>query len=260
MMKRVAMLVLLLMLSRAGPVLAQTAFDPFGAAKIDGRSGAQVPVDRTFLDENGNPVTLRDLADGKPLLLVPVQHRCPNLCGVTLAGVRDAIAAQKLLPGQDFVTVAFGIDSREGPTAAQADLDALGQRGPGGRPSGIHALTGTAEAIRAVTDAIGYHYAWDERIGQYAHAAGTAVLTPKGRLSGWLYGIAPSPDELERALRSAREEQPVRWSEALLLLCYHYDPVTGRYTLAVQRILKAAAALTVAVLGLYIVQQWRRRA
>jgi protein SCO1/2 len=243
-----------------GTALAQTGFDPFGAARIDERLGARVPLDAVFRDSSGRAATLRAIAGGKPILLVPVLHQCPNLCGVTLAGVGDAIAAQKLRPGTDFVVVAFGIDPKEGPAAAADDLARMRARAPAGKLTGVYALTGAQSAIRAVTDAIGYRYAWDPRIRQYAHAAATAVITPEGRLSGWLYGLTPRPADLEQAIGAAGVERSGRWGEALLLLCYHYDPATGRYTPAIEKILRFAGALTVAALAVLLFGLRRKRA
>lgn len=230
-------------------------FDPFGEAGIDDRQGARAPVDAPLTDAQGLPTTLRALGGGKPILLVPVLHNCPNICGVTLAGVADAIAAQPLKPGKDFVLVAFGIDPKEGPKAAADDLARLRAR-EGVQLPGVSALTGSADAIHAVTRAIGYRYAWDERIGQYAHVAATAVLTPEGRLAGWLYGITPKPADLTRALTDARGGQPGSWGERLLLLCFHYDPETGRYTASIEKALRIAGVLTVLGIGLLV---WRLR-
>lgn len=247
-------LTFLLALLVTSAAVAQSGFDPFGEARIDRRPDARVPMDAPFLDARGRRTSLRALAAGKPLLLVPVLHHCPNICGVTLAGVAEAIAGQTLRPGRDFALVALGIDPREGPQAARDDLARIKQH------AGVHALTGQREAIRSVTDAIGYHYAWDERIGQYAHAAATAVISPDGRLTGWLYGLAPRPADLEGALRAARSEQSGSFGEALLLLCYHYDPATGRYTPAIEKILRLAAGFTVAGIGLLIFRLRRRAA
>lgn len=244
--------ILLAALLAASPAGAQAGFDPFGEARIDGKGGARVPIDVPFLDARGRRTSLRALAAGKPLLLVPVLHHCPNICGATLAGVAQAVASQKLRPGRDFTLVAFGIDPREGPQAARDDLVQIKAR------DGVYALTGQRKAIRSVTDAIGYHYAWNDRIGQYAHAAATAVISPDGRLTGWLYGLTPRPIDLERALRAARSGQSGSFGEALLLLCYHYDPATGHYTPAIEKILRLAGGITVAGLGLLIFHLRRR--
>jgi protein SCO1/2 len=249
---RPALLALALALLIATPAHAQAGFDPFGEAGIDDRPGARIPIDAPLVDSHGRPTTLRALGGGKPMLLVPVVHNCPNICGVTLSGVADAIAAQKLRPGRDFALVAFGIDPRERPEDAANDLARFDARSK--FPAA--ALTGSAEAIHSVTRAIGYRYAWDERIGQYAHVAATAVLTPEGRLAGWLYGLTPRPADITQALADATQGKPATWGEKLLLLCFHYDPETGRYTASIEKALRIAGVLTVLALGVLL---WRMR-
>lgn len=236
------------------------AFDPFQAAGIDPRLGARIPLDGTFREADGRAVSLGGLADGKPLVLVPVLHRCPNICGVTLAGLAQAIAAQRLRPGRDFTLVAFGIDPREGPAEAAADLADLRRAFPALPADGIHALTGTGEQIRAVTDALGYRYAWDDRIGQYAHVAAVAILRPDGTLNHWLYGLAPAPDALERAVDEAAQGQAGDWGQRMLLLCFHYDPMTGRNGPLIWTLLRTLGALVALGGGGWIAWSlWRGR-
>jgi protein SCO1/2 len=228
------------------------AFDPFQQAGIDARPGAQVPLDLPFRDEAGAPVTLRALAQGKPILLAPVLHDCPNICGVTLAGLARAVHAQSLVPGRDFTIVAFGIDPREGPQTAAASLDKLHREFPALPAESIHGLTGTATDIAAVTGALGYRYAWDEAIGQYAHLAAVAVLTPDGRLAHWLYGLAPDPTDLKLALVEAGDGRIGGWGDQLLLLCYHYDPQTGTYGPVIWTALRVGGGLTAAAGAAFI--------
>jgi protein SCO1/2 len=219
------------------------AFDPFQAAGIDPRLGASIPLDGTFREVDGRAVSLSELAAGRPLVLVPVLLRCPNICGATLASLAQAIAAQHRRPGRDFTLVAFGIDPREGPAEAGADLTDLRRSFPALPADGIHALTGTQDQIRAVTDALGYRYAWDERIRQYAHVAAVAVLRPDGTLNHWLYGLAPAPNELERAVDEAAQRQVSDWGQRILLLCFHYDPMTGRNGPLIWTLLRTLGAL-----------------
>jgi protein SCO1/2 len=233
----------LLFLLSAGPALA---FDPFGEAGIDRHPGARVPLDLAFRDESGAPVTLRQLGRDRPIVLAPVLHRCPNICGVTLAGLAQAIRAQDYLAGRDFAVVALGIDPREGPQAARTALEDLERRFPFLSAADMHALTGSADAIAAVTHALGYRYAWDERIGQYAHIAAVAVLTADGRLARWLYGVQPQAGDLELALTEAGEGRLGSWGDQILLLCYHYDPETGRYGSLVWWLLRLGGGITAA--------------
>lgn len=238
-MRRMLLVMLLIASHRA------FAFDPFKEAGIDRHPGAQVPLDRSFLDEAGRPTTLKDLGDGKPVLLVPVLHNCPNICGITLSGLAQAVRAQGFKPGEDFAVIAFGIDPKEGPKDSHASLVDLRKAFPAfGRQ--VHAVTGRAEDVHAVTDALGYRYAWDDRIGQYAHVAASAVLTSDGKLTRWLYGLAPDPTDLRLALTEAGRGQIGDWRDQLILLCYHYDPETGRYGPLVWTLLRLGGGLTVA--------------
>lgn len=236
--------------------VAAAPFDPFGEATIEERLGAAVPMQAPLRDQSGHAVTLAALASGKPLLLVPVLHNCPNICGVTLAGLAHAIDGQSRVVGRDFNVVAFGIDPKEGPADARANLQRLQDKAP---IAPIAAVTGSASSVRAVTDAIGYRYAWDPRIGQYAHAAAIAVLTPDGRLSSWLYGIAPRPADLTRAVDVARRNDSGDLIDRLILLCYHFDPAIGRYSLLIGRVVRIAGLATVALLALLLFMLGRRR-
>jgi protein SCO1/2 len=237
------------------------AFDPFQKAGIDHKPGAQIPLDTSFDDETGRSMTLREAAAGKPVLLAPVMHRCPNLCGLTLAGLGEAVQIQKFVAGRDFSLVAFGLDPREGPGEASASINELRQAFPALK-EGVHGLTGTAYDIAAVLKPLGYRYAWDNDLNQYAHIAAVAVITPDGRLSRWLYGITPDPLDVRLALTEAGQGKLGSWTDQLLLLCYHYDPQTGRYGTLIWTLLRIAGGGTMAVglgwIGLALLRERRR--
>ncbi|MCO6187781.1 SCO family protein [Rhizobium sp. L1K21] len=245
-MMRISHILICLFLA-ATPAVAN--FNPFDKAGIDQKENAHVPMDRVFTDAGGEPVTLGQLGGGKPIVLVPVLHHCLNICGVTLGGLMSAIEAQAFKPGEDFVLVAFGIDPDEGPAAARDDLDALRKRFPDMSFEGIHALTGDQKPVFEAMDALGYRYGYDETIEQYAHVAATAVLTSDGTLSRWLYGLSPQPNDLKLALTEAGRGEIGNWTDQLLLLCYHYDPVTGQYGSIVQIALKVSGGLFVVGAG-----------
>ena len=252
---------LALCLALACLALPAAAFDALRDARIDPRPDAAAPLGVPFLDEAGRPVTLAALGAGRPIVLAPVLHACPTLCDVTLAGLGQAIAALPLRPDRDFALVAFGIDPRETPADAAAALARLRAAVP--ETAGAHALTGTAPAVAAVTDALGYHAAPDPEGGGIAHIAAVAVLAPDGRLAAWLPGVGLDPADLRRALGEAGKGRLGRWSDRLLLLCFHYDPRTGRVDALATTALRAAGIATVAagalLVGLALRAERRRR-
>lgn len=248
-------LLLWMILSCAG---AARAFDPLTAAGIDLRPDARIPVDRVFQDQAGRATSLRRLVNGKPVLLVPVQYNCPNICGVTLAGLMQAITAQKIRPGIDFALVTVSIDPRETPQDARNLLARLSSEFPKIPKDAVHGLTGADADITALSDALGYRYAWDPALRQFDHVAAVAVLTPDGRLGNWLYGVAPEPRDVQLALTAAGAGQVGRWTDQLLLLCYHYDPATGRYTPIVWTVLRVCAAGAVIGVLLWVGGAWLR--
>lgn len=246
---------LFLVLLVAGIVLAGAAvppFDPFKETAIDAPPGAKVPMGERFSDEDGRSVTLAQIGKGKPILLVPVLHDCPNICEVTLEGLAQAIGAQPFRPGSDFTLVAFGIDARETPASARRSLQHLAKAFPFLAGGGVHGLTGSEAAIRTVTDALGYRFAFNPEINQIAHLSATAVLTADGRLSRWLYGLAPEPTSLRLGLTEAGEGKIGGLTEKFLLLCYHYDPITGRYGTVAWTLLRASGAGTALALATFI--------
>jgi protein SCO1/2 len=184
-------------------------FDPNGVARIEPPKDARAPLDGAFSDQRGRPVTLRALAQGRPIVLVPVQYRCPTLCGLTLAGVDRAAVRQS----GGFLLAALGIDPHEGPAVAAETTARL--------EAPIVALTGPEAVARAVTSALGFRYAWDPRSRQYAHISAAAVLKPDGTLARWLPGPQIDPAGLTAALDQARGQASPPLPEQLFLLCYH---------------------------------------
>jgi protein SCO1/2 len=245
-----------LWLAAAVAAHADAPFNPASLASVSAPPFARAPMDLAFTDQHGRVVTLGQLAAGRPLVLAPVQHDCRNLCGLTLEDLRTSLASLPLRAGADFSVVAFGIDPREAPADAAHSAARLG----GPDAPGVEALVGSASSEAAVTQALGYRYTWMPAIGQYAHMAAVAVLAPDGRLVRWLPGLGIKPAELNAALADARRGDTPGISDEIRLLCFHFDPSTGRYTLAIWRLIQwaagGAAALIAGGVGLAL---WRER-
>lgn len=221
--------------------------------------GAALPVDAALSDATGRPTSLAELANGKPLILIFFYARCPMLCPETFNGVLRALRGISLRPGVDYRVVSASFDPLDGAAAARAEQRLVARLWSGAPASSWTFVTGAGSVAR-LASAAGYTTLFDASSGQYAHAAGFVVLTPDGRVSRPFYGVEFSPNDLRMALLEAAGGRIGRWSDRLLFFCYHYDPSTGRYGVAIMRVLRATGFVTLlGVAGLILALSRIRR-
>jgi protein SCO1/2 len=226
---------------------------------IDQKLNAQVPLDIRLRDESGAAVQLRDLVQDKPIILNLVYYECPMLCNMTMDGQVRSLTELSLDAGEDFTALTVSFDPRENhELAAEAKRTALKRYGRDHANRGWRFLTGDEAETRRLADAVGFRYKFDATTGQYAHAAGLVVLTPDGTVSRYLYGVEFPPRDLRLALVEASDGNIGSPTDQVLLLCYHYDPTTGKYGLAIMNLLRLAGLVTVIGMGTAIVVMIRR--
>jgi protein SCO1 len=213
-----------------------------------------------FKDETGRTVALRDyFKSSKPIILSLVFYKCPMLCNQILTGLLASLRAQSFDVGKEFEVLTVSFDPRETPEmAAEKKMDYVGRYNRPGAEKGWHFLTGDQESITRLTDAVGFHYNYDEKTNQFAHASGIMVLTPEGRLSRYFYGIEYFPKDLRLGLIEASDNKIGSVVDQLLLYCYHYDPATGRYGPVVMNIMRLGGVATVLGIGALILILRRR--
>ncbi len=229
---------------------------------IEQKLGAQMPMDVEFKDEDGKTVKLGSYFNtGRPVIIAFVYYECPMLCNQVLNGLSGSLKGITFDAGKDFDVVAISFDARENdkPDLAKNKKAAYVERyGRAGAENGWHFLTGTQESIDKATAAAGFSYKWDEKSGQFAHAAGVMIATPEGKLSRYLYGIDYSPKDIKFGIMESNENKVGTAAEQLLLYCYHYDPSTGKYGLAILRVMRVGGVLTLALMGVMGFVFWRR--
>jgi protein SCO1/2 len=184
------------------------------------------------------------------VILQLVYFKCPMLCNLSMQGVVTSLRGVSLDPTRDFTLITVSFDPHEGPElAAAAKRTAVHRYGKPQAAARWHFLTGDEAQIKQLADAVGFRYRYDEPTAQYVHAAGLMVLTPQGRVSRYLLGVDYAPRDLQLALVEAAGGKIGSLSDQVLLLCYQYDPLAGRYGLVIQRVLRAAGIATVLALG-----------
>jgi protein SCO1/2 len=244
------------------PASPSTQPDILKDVGIDQKLGAQVPTDLVFRDESGAEVKLGDYfaRTNRPIILTLVYYKCPMLCTMVLNEVvRTMNGLSALTAGKDFDVLSVSFDPRETPQLAAAKRQQyLHEYGSRGALGGWHFLVGNEDSIKRLTDAVGFRYAWDPKFEQYAHASGLMILTPDGKVSRYFYGLDYAVRDIRLSLVEASSGKIGTAVEAVMLYCFHYDPSTGKYSLAITNLLKVAAALTLAILGSYLFVNFRR--
>jgi protein SCO1/2 len=231
--KALAVALILVLVAHPGTASAhELSRDQLRGVTFEQKLGNRVPLDLAFRDQDGQPVTLRDFFDMRPVLLTLNYFHCNNLCPLELDGLMSGLNGLSFTPGNEFLVLTVSIDSRDGPAEA-SDARARALRGFDKRHAadGWRALTtDRQDTIDQLAQSVGFHYVYDPQEDEFAHPTGAVVLTSDGRVSRYLYGLDFSATDLRLALVDAAAGSIGTLLDRALLVCYHYDPLTGRYT------------------------------
>ena len=244
---------LLLLLAAAAPAAAQS---PFTAEQLSDLSfhqhpGAALPLATPLTDEAGKQVSLGSFFNNdRPVLLVLDYLHCKTLCGFVLSDLAQSLDRVPLTAGKDFEVLAISIDPHDGPADSKAARTQYLARTA--HPGGWHFLTSDDADIHRIAAAIGFPYLYDPGAAQYAHPAGITIAAPDGIIARYILGVDYTPLDLRLALTEASHGTISSPATALLLLCYCYDPATGRYSAQINTAMRVLGGASVLGLALMI--------
>jgi protein SCO1/2 len=222
---------------------------------IDEKLGATIDLKQPLRGEDGSPVTLAGLVD-KPTLLTLNYFGCPGLCTAQLQGVVDVLNRTRAVPGKDFQVVTVSFDPRDTPEiATQKRLNYFQEFT---RPVPLPAwrfLTGGQSATKALADAVGFRF--KAQNADFIHPAAIIVLSPRGQVTRYLYGVSYLPADLEMAVQEAAQGQARPTINRILSICFSYDPTGRRYVFQFTRV--AALLTLVAAAGFVLVLKRRAK-
>lgn len=227
--------------SLAGEPLQQS--DPPTPGHFRQNLGARLPLGALFQDERGETRELGSFFDNGPVLLVLGYYHCPRLCSTVMAGVLQSVQDLSL----PYSVVAVSIDPRETPDIA-ARQHAFYVSTDAQNGNALHLLTGQNAAIADLTRLAGFAWRYDAASDQYTHPAGFMIVSPEGRISRYFPGVRFDRRDVRLALIEASEDRTGTLAERITLLCSHYDPVQGRYSLAVMQLVRVFSALLLLIM------------
>jgi protein SCO1 len=233
------------------PALVNVGFDP--------QLNAQTPLDVPFVDEYGQPATLREYTGSKPVVLAFVYFTCPMLCSQVEQALVGTLKMISFNPGSDYDVVFISFDPNDTPDAAlRKKHEALSRFARPATEAGWHFLTGKRESIDAVTKAANFRFSYDPKTQLFGHASGILVLTPDGRISRYFFGVDYPPNHVRLGLVDASAGKIGTPVDHLLLFCYQYDPTRARYSATILTVLRMGAVVTMLCLAIGFVI-FRRR-
>jgi len=241
-------------------MLLQNPDSVLTAIGIDQKLDAVIDPATQFRDENGESVNVGHYLGNKPIILTPVYYECPMLCSMQLNGLVKALRVMPFTAGKEFQIVTFSIDPKEMPEQAlEKKRHYVHDYARAEAGQGWHFLTGTPESIQKLTGEVGFRYMYDTYTKQWAHTSGLVVLTSEGRVSQYFYGIEYDPRALRYSLIAASNGKIGSVVDHVLMYCFQYDATTGKYSLAIMRVIRAAGITTILALVSFMVVGSRKK-
>lgn len=258
-----ALVVTLLSVALVAPGMAQESGQmrrEFDGVRIDEKLGETIPLDLTFRNEAGETVPLQQYFDGeRPVMLTLNYYDCPMLCPMVLDEYTRTLKNIDWVPGNQFEAVTVSFDPSETPAIARKQkkgyVNALNKPGA---ENGWHFLTGDQASIKALTDAVGYHYRKVEDTGEYAHPTAVIFLSGTGKVTRYIYGMEIPPEDTRKALVEASNGTVGNVMDQIRLYCYQFDPNANSYTADAFAIMRLGGILATILLGGALFVFWRR--
>jgi len=224
---------------------------------IDEKLGQFIPLDLTFYDENGNPVSLRQLIHA-PIILAPVFYRCPNVCSFLLFNLTGVINRLPSEPGKEYQVLTFSFDETEKPDLAlekkKMYLKMIEKPFP---KDAWKFLTGDKENIHKLTDAIGFHFKKQGK--DFLHPVSLVILSPDGKITRYMYGTEFLPFDLKMALLEASEGRVGPTLSKVLRFCFSYDPKGRKYVFNTLKVTGIVTLLFALSLILFLVFKGKKK-
>jgi protein SCO1 len=193
---------------------------------------------------------------GKPLLLTLNYYGCGTLCSVQLNQVLEGLKGLSGRKPDDFSVLTVSFDKNDtAEVALERELGmAAALKDRGFRWSFTVA---SQDVIDTLTSSVGFQYKYDDETKQFAHSAAVFFLSPDGTLTRYLYGVNYSPRDMNFSILDAGLGKVGSTAEKLILRCFHFDIMSGKYTPFALNTVRTVSILCALVLFGFMFRLWR---
>jgi protein SCO1 len=218
------------------------AFDGLGLTEM---LGAKLPLATPFRDQDGKLVVLGDyFKDDLPTILTFNYSDCPMLCSLQLGALATALPQIDFAPGKQFKIVTIDLEPKEAPRRARETRQKyIDRMPPDRREAAARGWTflvardpSDASSIKAVADAVGFHYKYVPERAEYAHPAALIFVSARGMVTRYVGGTDYPPDVMRASIVLAGLSETAT-SSGFIMNCFHYEPGNhGRIAVVAMRI------------------------
>jgi len=214
-----------------GNVNKDSQVDP-KVVKIDEKTYLGIKLDENYAlrDENGTAFTLGDMM-GKPLVLALSYYSCDGACPTLNRNLMDTLGdVDRWKLGEDFNVLTVSFDQHDTPERLTEFMHKSGFKND--LPEGWRMATLTdPEDIMRLTGSMGYKFFWSPRDAIFLHPSVYIMISPKGRVTRYLYGANIDGSDMEISITKAYGEELTSSNVINFVLgaCYSYNYKDGKY-------------------------------
>ena len=221
---------------------------------IDEHLNDTVPLKLTFLNEQNQIITLGQLID-KPTVLSFVYFDCPGLCSPLQEGISDLIDKSDLELGKDYNVITISFNFRDTPEKAVQKKANFTAKFSKEKAANWHYLTSDSATIVKILNSVGYKI----KIAgvDYIHPSAIIMLSPKGKITRYLYGLTFLPFDLKMSVIEAQKGISQPTINRVLQFCYTYEPEGRRYSLEITKL--AGIFMLIIVAALFTILMMKRK-
>ncbi len=181
--------------------------------------------DVKLLDSYGKTVSIKEIIGGKVLIISPIYTRCQTACLLITDSVMSVVdKVEGLGVNYNVLTLTFDPDDDQKQMEKFRNTWQLDNK-PGWTVAG-----GGKGEVEKLLKALDFQYTLDGETGEFLHPNLLIVITPMGKISKYIYGVNYDEKNVRLSILAAKKEgSSLTLTEGVLLWCYRYDPLTGKY-------------------------------
>jgi protein SCO1/2 len=229
---------------------------------VNEKLGEYVPLDLTFVDEDGKSRTLKEYMDGKPTIVSLNYFRCAGICTPQLQDMAKMLSRLDLAENTDYkaLTISFAPDETPPLAKAKKKTHIESMERPFVQDA-WHFVLSENNSSAIFADKVGFSYkkvVSQAGVTDWIHAATLIIISPEGKITRYLNGIEQLPFDVKMAVLESAEGKVGPTIAKSLLYCFTYDPKGKTYVFMWEKVAATVILIITIIFFIWLVKTGRR--